>query len=114
MFITIWHHWHGQNVLGLRLKRRIWELQFTTAGMIATAGIMMIFILSGNPNFYQTGEKMGIPYSIYHNYFCPQLLSGTPWARSVFKFFNDALFPNTSNSTPSSLGLVATINDDVD
>lgn len=73
-----------------------------------------IFVLSGDANFYQTGEKTGIPYSTYHNYFRQQLLSGTPWAKSVFKFFNDALFPDTSSSVTPSGGLAATVDDDLD
>ncbi|KAG8221459.1 hypothetical protein J3R82DRAFT_1665 [Butyriboletus roseoflavus] len=104
----------GQNAPGPRPKGQIWELQSTTARMIAAAGILAIFILSGDLNFYQTGKKTGTPYSVYHNYFCQQLLSGTPWAKSVFKFFNDVLFPDTSNSTPASSALAATGDNNVD
>lgn len=77
-------------------------------------GFKAIFILSGDPNFYQNGEKTGIPYNVYHNYYRQQLLSGTPWAKSIFKFFNDALFPDTSSSAPSSTKLAANISDDLD
>jgi len=103
----------GQNAPGPRPKGRIWELRSTTAGMIAAAGILALFVLSGDPNFYQTGEKTGIPYSVYHNYFRQQLVSGSPWAQSVFKFFDAALFPDSSKSAPAS-GLAATVDDDLD
>ncbi|KAF8136185.1 hypothetical protein EV363DRAFT_1157791, partial [Boletus edulis] len=41
-------------------------------------------------------------------------LSGTPWAKLIFKFFDDALFPDSSNSAPSSSRLAANIDDDLD
>ncbi|KAF8123979.1 hypothetical protein EV363DRAFT_1454944 [Boletus edulis] len=76
--------------------------------------VKAIFVLSGDPNFYQVGKKTGIPYNTYLNYFRQQLLSGTPWAKLIFKFFDDALFPDSSNSAPSSSRLAANIDDDLD
>ncbi|KAG9310468.1 hypothetical protein JVU11DRAFT_9612 [Chiua virens] len=83
---------------GPKTKAKIWELRHTTAGMIAAAAIVGIFILSGDKELLaKKGDKSGIPYLQYHNFYHQRLLSGTSWSRDVFHFFNDSLFGDGSS-----------------
>ena len=62
--------------------------------------VYCIFILSG------------IPYLQYHIFYRQHLLSNTPWARDVFRFFNDSLFPDSSSErVGSSVGQPVQSND---
>ncbi|KIK81528.1 hypothetical protein PAXRUDRAFT_15198 [Paxillus rubicundulus Ve08.2h10] len=103
----------GVHAPGPKTKGQIWELCSTSAGMVAAAAVMAIFSLSGDLNFYQVGNKTSIPYYQYHNYYCQQLLSGNPWSKSVFTFFNDTLFPATS-SVVDAPKVPDSVDDDVD
>ncbi|KAF9230169.1 hypothetical protein BU15DRAFT_83960 [Melanogaster broomeanus] len=87
----------GAHAPGPKPKGKIWELRNTSVGMIAAAAVSSIFVLSGDPNIYAKGEKTEIPYLEWHNFYRSLLLEDTPWARSVFTFFDNALFPATSS-----------------
>jgi hypothetical protein len=50
----------------------------------------------------KNGDKSGISYLQYHNFYRQHLLSGTPWAQDVFCFFNDGLFPDSSSERAGS------------
>ena len=56
----------------------------------------MIYLLSGDPSLNPKGEKTQIPYLEWHNYYRSRLLTRDAWSRSVFTFFNNALFKATS------------------
>ena len=65
-----------------------------------TYNLKGIFILSGNKELLaKKGDKTGIPYLQYHNFYRQRLLSNTPWAQEVFHFFNDSLFTDSSSGT---------------
>ncbi|KAG2131055.1 hypothetical protein DEU56DRAFT_914593 [Suillus clintonianus] len=85
-----------------RMKAKIWKLRATTPGMIAAAAVVAIFLLSGDAELTEIGETTKIPYREYHNFFRQCLLTGGPWARQVFLFFNDALFSTSSSVPPST------------
>jgi len=52
----------------------------------------------GDSSLNTKGDKTQIPYFEWHDYYRSRLLSGDAWARSVFTFFNNALFKATSSS----------------
>ncbi|KAF9223575.1 hypothetical protein BS17DRAFT_766875 [Gyrodon lividus] len=59
---------------GPRTKSKIWELQDTSPDMVAAAAVVMsgslvIFLLLGDREFQQKGNKTGILYNQYHNYY---------------------------------------------
>jgi hypothetical protein len=58
-------------------------------------------VLSGDQTFHAVGEKTGIPYLEYHNYYRQLLTSGSAWAKSVIVYFNNALFPASSSVVPA-------------
>ncbi|KAF8547156.1 hypothetical protein OG21DRAFT_1490468 [Imleria badia] len=101
---------------GPKTKGKIWELRHTTPGMIAAVAVVCVFILSGDKELLvkggESGDKSGIPYLQYHNFYHQHLLSNTPCTRDVFRFFNDSLFPDNSSEHASSFtGQAAQPND---
>lgn len=60
-----------------------------------------IYVLSGDQTFHAVGEKTGIPYLDYHNYYRQLLTSNSAWAKSVIMYFNNALFPASSSVVPA-------------
>ncbi|KIK92438.1 hypothetical protein PAXRUDRAFT_13238 [Paxillus rubicundulus Ve08.2h10] len=83
---------------GPRTKSKIWELRDMSPGMVSAAAVVAIFLLSGDTEFQKKGDKTSIPYNQYHDYYRQQLLTGGSWAHGVLSFFNDALFPDSSDS----------------
>ncbi|KAI5982865.1 hypothetical protein EDD15DRAFT_2377080 [Pisolithus albus] len=88
----------GGNAPGPKPKAKLWNLRSTTAGMVAGAAVVAIFVLSGDNALNTKGDKTQIPYLEWHNYFRSRLLNRDAWARSVMTYFNNALFPETSTS----------------
>ncbi|KAI5983587.1 hypothetical protein EDD15DRAFT_2361155 [Pisolithus albus] len=86
----------GTNAPGPKCKAKLWGLRDTSAGLIAGAAVVTIFILSGDMSLNTKGDKTQIPYLEWHNYYRSCLLKGDAWSRSVFKFFNNSLFPASS------------------
>ncbi|KAG2036683.1 hypothetical protein BDR03DRAFT_1011430 [Suillus americanus] len=86
-----------------KTKSKIWALHTITPGLIAAAAIVAIFILSGDNELVEIGEKSRIAYKEYHNYYCQSLMTGGAWAASIYSFFNNSLFA-TSSSAATLLG----------
>ncbi|KAG1841301.1 hypothetical protein DFJ58DRAFT_732476 [Suillus subalutaceus] len=86
-----------------KTKAKIWELRCVTPGLIAAAAIVAIFILSGDKELVEIGDKSRISYKEYHNYYRQSLMTGGAWADSIYTFFNNSLFA-TSSSTTTLLG----------
>ncbi|KAG1809479.1 hypothetical protein EV424DRAFT_1349981, partial [Suillus variegatus] len=82
-----------------KTKAKIWELRAVTPGLIAAAAIVAIFVLSGDKELVEVGDKSRIPYKDYHNYYRQSLLTGGAWADGVFTFFNNSLFSTSSAAT---------------
>ncbi|KAG1787352.1 uncharacterized protein HD556DRAFT_1312812 [Suillus plorans] len=82
-----------------KTKAKIWELRAVTPGLIAAAAIVAIFVLSGDKELVEVGDKSRIPYKDYHNYYRQSLLTGGAWADGVFTFFNNSLFSTSSATT---------------
>lgn len=57
-----------------------------------------IFVLSGDKELVEVGNKPHIPYKDYHNYYRQLLLTGGAWADGVFNFFNNLLFATSSSA----------------
>ncbi|KAG1787174.1 hypothetical protein EV424DRAFT_1356603 [Suillus variegatus] len=90
------------------MKAKIWELHTATPGLIAAAAVIAIFVLSGDKELVEVGNKPHIPYKDYHNYYRQLLLTGGAWADGVFNFFNNLLFTTSSSAALTLLdsGLV--------
>ncbi|KAG1776117.1 hypothetical protein EV702DRAFT_1198729 [Suillus placidus] len=87
-----------------KTKAKIWELRTVTPGLIAAAAaVVAIFILSGDKELVEIGDKSRISYKEYHNYYRQSLMTGGAWADSVYTFFNNSLFA-TSSSAATLLG----------
>ncbi|KAG1766127.1 hypothetical protein EV702DRAFT_1204294 [Suillus placidus] len=82
-----------------KTKAKIWELRCVTPGLIAAAAVVAIFILSGDKELVEIGDKSRISYKEYHNYYCQSLMTGGAWADSVYTFFNNSLFATSSSAT---------------
>ncbi|KAG2159183.1 uncharacterized protein EDB93DRAFT_1245736 [Suillus bovinus] len=63
-----------------KTKAKIWELCAVTPGLIAAAAIVAIFVLSGDKELVEVGDKGA-------------------WADGVFTFFNNSLFSTSSAAT---------------
>jgi len=63
------------------------------------AGFQAIFVLSGDKELAETGDKSRIEYKEWHNYYRQLLLTGGTWADGVFAFFNNSLFSASSSAT---------------
>ncbi|KAG2153245.1 hypothetical protein DEU56DRAFT_955177 [Suillus clintonianus] len=90
-----------------KTKAKIWELRTITPGLIAAAAIVAIFILSGDKELVEIGEKSRIAYKEYHNYYRQSLMTGGAWAASIYSFFNNSLFttsPSAATLLSSDLG----------
>ncbi|KAG1731087.1 uncharacterized protein EDB91DRAFT_1252339 [Suillus paluster] len=78
-----------------KTKAKIRELcTVTPSFIVAAAGI---FVLSGNKELVEIGNKSQISYKEYHNYYCQSLTTGGTWADSIFTFFNNSLFATSSS-----------------
>ncbi|KAG1799035.1 uncharacterized protein HD556DRAFT_1305872 [Suillus plorans] len=80
-----------------KTKAKIWELRAVTPGLIAAAAIVAIFILSGDKELVEIGDKSQISYKEYHNYYRQTLMTGGAWADSIYTFFNNSLFATSSS-----------------
>ncbi|KIK42228.1 hypothetical protein CY34DRAFT_12491 [Suillus luteus UH-Slu-Lm8-n1] len=82
-----------------KTKAKIWELRCVTPGLIAAAAVVAIFILSGDKELVEIGDKSRISYKEYHNYYRQSLMTGGAWADSIYTFFNNSLFTTSSSAT---------------
>ncbi|KAG1793249.1 uncharacterized protein HD556DRAFT_1443678 [Suillus plorans] len=80
-----------------KTKAKIWELRAVTPGLIAAAAIVAIFILSGDKELVEIGDKSRISYKEYHNYYRQTLMTSGAWANSIYTFFNNSLFATSSS-----------------
>ncbi|KAG1788292.1 hypothetical protein EV424DRAFT_1356184 [Suillus variegatus] len=81
------------NIVGCRSR-----IRDMTPGLIAAAAVVAIFVLSGDKELVEVGDKSRIPYKDYHNYYRQSLLTGGAWADGVFNFFNNSLFATSSSA----------------
>ncbi|KIK18211.1 hypothetical protein PISMIDRAFT_14520 [Pisolithus microcarpus 441] len=73
----------GTNAPGPKCKVKLWGLRDTSAGLIAGAAIVMIFILSGDMSLNMKGDKTQILHLEWHSYYHSCLLKGDAWSRLV-------------------------------
>ncbi|KAJ7161964.1 hypothetical protein C8R43DRAFT_1233497 [Mycena crocata] len=85
-----------------KVIQRVYNIDRTTPGAIATCGVLAIWLLSSDTQIVSDGDETKIDYKFLFQSFLRQICEGlrdeADWAIGLFHHWDTLLFPNTEHS----------------